>query len=87
MTKLDKRNGWHVVAEGDVPDTTRDVWIAEQMMGNRHSRGALGLMHSLIAYYNSEWFLTFSAEQVYPILWHEIERPEIPQALREEMAP
>jgi len=77
MTNLDERNGWHVVAEGDVPDTTQDVWVAS------NDECALSP-----AYHNRNgWFWARNNSPIRGtvLLWHEIERPEIPQALRESV--
>ena len=79
MTKLDERNGWHVVAEGDMPDNTKDVWIIwSGMNGDREN------LLSWIAYHNGkDWWWSRDDERIgfTVLLWHEIERPEIPLAL------
>jgi len=84
MTQLEERNGWHVVAEGGLPDTTRDVWMATR--GDIDLDGTeWPLLHA--AYRNADGF--FWSTDHTPVrdalLWHEIGRPEIPQALRESM--
>ena len=76
MTQLDERNGWHVVAEGDLPDTARDVWIA----------GSGGIALSPAYYRKGGWCRIFEGTiHRIVLLWHEIERPEIPEALRDSM--
>ena len=82
MTQLDERNGWHVVAEGDVPDTTRDVWIMGKYMLHV---GPTSLDY--IGWHNSNgWFNSFTRDGLYepPVLWHEIELPHVPIDLAEE---
>jgi len=84
MTQLDERNGWHVVAEG-VPDTTRDVWAVTRIDFGI-SRDEEPMLR--VAYHNKGgwWWSKYQERARYPVLlWHEIECPEIPQALRESM--
>ena len=86
MTQLDERNGWHVVAEGGLPDTTRDVWMATRWDIDLDGTEC-PLLHA--AYHNKDGFF-WSRDYTpvrNPLLWHEIGRPEIPQALREEVTP
>jgi len=85
MTQLDERNGWHIISEGDVPDTTRDVWMATTV--NINADGTCPLLY--VAYHNEDGFFWSGdyARVRDALLWHEIERPEIPQALREEVTP
>jgi len=64
-----------------VPDTTREVWIVEKF-------GIGGQQYifpdDYIAWYNADGWFSYSTRDRFkrpPVLWHEIELPEIPDAL------